>query len=86
TSSSYDGYDSLDDDENDNSVDESDDIDLVECMEDLGSEHEGENEEHNIITSKQTFHRMRIYEKINAAKSNNYFKININNKPYYMHK
>ncbi|CAF4214143.1 unnamed protein product, partial [Rotaria magnacalcarata] len=39
TSSSYDGYDSLDDDENDNSVDESDDIDLVECMEDLGSEH-----------------------------------------------
>jgi hypothetical protein len=85
-SSSYDGYDSLDDDDDDNTVDESDDIDLVECTEDLGIEHECENEEHNIITSKQTFNGMRIYEKINAAKISNYFKININNKPYYMHK
>ena len=84
TSNSYDGYDSLDDD--DDTVDESDDIDLAECMDDSGSEHECENEEHNIITSNQTFHGMRIYEKINAAKINNYFTININNKPYYMHK
>ena len=39
-----------------------------------------------LITSKQTFNGMRIYEKINATKINNYFKIIINNKPYYMHK
>lgn len=82
TSSSHDDYDSLDDDENDNSVDESDDIDLVECMEDLGSEHE----KHNMVTSKQTFHEMRIYEKINAAKINHYFKIYITNQHYYMQK
>jgi hypothetical protein len=55
-------------------------------MEDLGDEHECENKEHNMITTKQTFHGMRIYEKINVAKINNYFKTNINNKPYYMYK
>lgn len=87
SNSSYDGYDSLDDDDNDDNItNESDDIDLVECMEDLPDEHESENEEDNLITSKQTFHGMRIYEKINPTKINNYFKITINNKPYYMHK
>lgn len=29
---------------------------------------------------------MKIYEKINSTKLNNYFKILINNKHYYMHK
>ena len=80
----YDTYDSLDDDDDDNIIDESDDIDLVECIEDSHSEHE--HEEYNLTTSKQTFYGMKIYEKINSSKINNYFKIIINNKHYYMHK
>ncbi|CAF3788942.1 unnamed protein product [Rotaria sp. Silwood1] len=81
---SYDAYDSLDDDDDDNIVNEPSNIDLLEYIEESPDEHE--HEEYNLTTSKQTFYGMKIYEKINSTKINNYFKITINNKHYYMHK
>jgi hypothetical protein len=80
----YDAYDSLDDDDEDNATNQSHDIDLVECSEDSSDEHE--EEVCNLETTKQTFHGMKIYEKINSTKLNNYFKVLINGKHYYMHK
>jgi hypothetical protein len=80
----HDAYDSLDDDDEDYATNQSHDIDLVEYSEDSSDEHE--EEECNLETTKQTFHGMKIYEKINSTKLNNYFKILINNKHYYMHK
>ncbi|CAF3303972.1 unnamed protein product [Rotaria sp. Silwood2] len=80
----YDAYDSLDDDDEDNMVNEPGNIDLLEYIEESPDEHE--HEEYNLTTSKQTFYGMKIYEKINSTKINNYFKIIINNKHYYMHK
>jgi hypothetical protein len=72
----YDAYDSLDDDDDDdNIINEPDNIDLVEYIEEAPDEHE--DEEYNLTTTKQTFYGMKIYEKINSTKINNY---------YYMHK
>ncbi|CAF1471806.1 unnamed protein product [Adineta steineri] len=72
-SNNYDAYDA---------IDQSHDIDLVECSED--SSDEQEEEVCNLETTKQTFHGMKICEKINSIKVNNYFKILINGKHYYM--
>ncbi|CAF3724616.1 unnamed protein product [Rotaria sordida] len=80
----FDAYDSLDDDDNDNIVNEPSNIDLLEYIEESPDEHE--HEAYNLTTSKQTFFGMKIYEKINSTKINNYFKIIINHKHYYMHK
>lgn len=81
----YDVYDSLDDDhDDDNIINEPANIDLVEYIEESPDEHE--HEEYKLTASKQTFYGMKVYEKINSTKINNYFKIMINNKHYYMHK
>ncbi|CAF2995851.1 unnamed protein product [Rotaria sp. Silwood2] len=41
---------------------------------------------HNMITSKQTFQGMKIYEQIDQSKKHNYFPILINNKQKFIHK
>ncbi|CAF4166344.1 unnamed protein product, partial [Adineta steineri] len=69
-------------DDND-AINQSHDIDLVKCSEDSSDEQE-EAEVYNLETTKQTFHGMKICEKINSIKVNNYSKILINGKHYYM--
>ncbi len=80
---SYDGYDSIDDDDDNHVSDELDEIDSNDSSEDSEDDNQ---EEHHLITSKQTFEGMRVYEKINPAKIGSYFEIFINNKLCYMHK
>ncbi|UJR29459.1 hypothetical protein I4U23_010671 [Adineta vaga] len=80
----YDNYDSLDDDDEDNVTNKSYDVALAECDEDSSDEHE--EEVCDLETSKQTFRGMKIYSNMKSTKINNYFKIRINDKYYYMHK
>lgn len=41
---------------------------------------------HHIVTSKETFQGMKIYEQIDPSKKNHYFSIFINNKQKFIHK
>ena len=41
---------------------------------------------YHFITSKETFQGMKIFDKIDPMKKNNYFHIMINNQPKYLHK
>ena len=41
---------------------------------------------HSQVTSKETFHGMKIFDKIDPTKKNNYFRIIINKKIKYLHK
>ncbi|CAF3089756.1 unnamed protein product [Rotaria socialis] len=43
-------------------------------------------DDYHFITSKETFQRMKIFDKIDPTKKNNYFHITINNKPKYLRK
>ncbi|CAF4524492.1 unnamed protein product, partial [Rotaria sp. Silwood2] len=43
-------------------------------------------DDYHFITSKETFQGMKIFDKIDPTKKNNYFQIMINNKPKYLHK
>ena len=48
---------------------------------------DGENpDDFHFTTSKETFQGMKIFDKIDPMKKNNYFHIMINNKPKYLHK
>lgn len=50
-------------------------------------DYEEENLHNNqFTTSKDTFHGMRIFDKIDSAKADNYFRIMINDEPKYLHK
>ncbi|CAF1441504.1 unnamed protein product [Adineta ricciae] len=79
-----DDYDSLDEDEEDNVTSKFHNVELVES--DEHSSDENEEEVCNLETSKQTFRGMKIYSNVKSTKINNYFKIQINNNDYYMHK
>ncbi|CAF1327655.1 unnamed protein product [Rotaria sp. Silwood1] len=43
-------------------------------------------DDYHFITSKETFQGMKIFDKIDPTKKNNYFHIMVNNKPKYLHK
>ncbi len=43
-------------------------------------------DDYHFITSKETFQGMKIFDRIDPMKKNNYFHIMINNKPKYLHK
>ncbi len=43
-------------------------------------------DDYHFTTSKDTFQGMKIFDKIDPMKKNNYFHIMINNKPKYLHK
>ncbi|CAF4004750.1 unnamed protein product [Rotaria sordida] len=47
---------------------------------------EDDPDDYHFITSKETFQGMKIFDKIDPMKKNNYFHIMINNKPKYLHK
>lgn len=42
--------------------------------------------DNQFTTSKETFHGMRIFDKIDPSKTDNYFHIMINNEPKFLHK
>ncbi len=42
--------------------------------------------DYELISSKETFNGMRIFDKIDPSKKSDYFQIKINNKPKFIHK
>lgn len=47
---------------------------------------EEDGDEYQMVTSKETFEGMRIFDKINPSRRSHYFRITINDKPKFLHK
>ncbi|CAF1524742.1 unnamed protein product [Adineta ricciae] len=85
----YSAVSSIDDEDEDSDDDDSNNNDILTDY----SENERESDEdssvndnqglYHLIVSKQTFHGMKIYDVINPAKANHYFKIFSKDKPKY---
>ncbi|CAF5143395.1 unnamed protein product [Rotaria magnacalcarata] len=76
---------SSDDEADDNNDNTSQSLDT----DDESNENVLDNDEldiHHIVTSKDTFQGMKIYEQIDPSKKNHYFSIFINNKQKFIHK
>jgi hypothetical protein len=73
------------DDTNNNNIEN--DIENETNLEADGCNSDEENsDDYNFTTSKETFQGMKIFDKIDLSKQNNYFHIMINNKSKYLHK